>query len=360
MPSKRSLTRRLAIGLSSLALALAAGELFVRWRSPRQPPLRLEQFSNAIHEGFDVRFREVFESDPELVWRLGRDLRLAPDAWPLPGLVSNSQGLRETKVIPLAPKEDLRILFVGDSCTFGYQLPWQESFVQLTEIGLSERFAPATIECINAGVPGYSLFQGWRFLETEGLDFEPDLVVLNFGWNGSTRWDGLSDAQHHAAWVRAQPPPGLRWSRLAQRLWEAGADRRAGPVQEPRARLLPEEFEDLLQRCDRLCAQRGTELLLLIGAGRFNLTQPFERRNAFQAAQLSFARSRAYLTGGAPALLDTVPILQDLGQEHAADELFFDEVHTTALANRAIASALVSKLAPWVAQELEEKRGETE
>jgi hypothetical protein len=47
--------------------------------------------------------------------------------------------------------------------------------VNRTEVDLRERHSSTAIECIDAGVPGYSIFQGWRFLESRGFAFDPDL-----------------------------------------------------------------------------------------------------------------------------------------------------------------------------------------
>lgn len=80
--------------------------------------------------------------------------------------------MREDHAIP-KPKQpgQIRLLFLGDSVTFGYLVSHTETFVQRAEEELRARFPDASIECINAGVPGYTLFQGWGFLETEGYSY---------------------------------------------------------------------------------------------------------------------------------------------------------------------------------------------
>ncbi|MCC9642467.1 GDSL-type esterase/lipase family protein [Rhodopirellula sp. JC740] len=71
-----------------------------------------------------------------------------------------------------------RIVCLGDSCThFG-----PDSYPDMLRIYLDET-APGKFEVINAGVIGYTSFQGRRLLESEVLKWSPDLVTVYFGWN---------------------------------------------------------------------------------------------------------------------------------------------------------------------------------
>lgn len=52
-------------------------------------------------------------------------------------------------------------------------------------------------EVINAGVPGYTSFQGKKYLFDELMELEPDAVIITFGWND--HWagiDGKPDSEH--------------------------------------------------------------------------------------------------------------------------------------------------------------------
>jgi hypothetical protein len=174
------------MGLAATAtgLGLGAAEILSRVLAPERPLVRLEQFTRIVEDRHKFHFEDIFQSDPDLFWRLAPGIRLPDDAWPMFGLISNQQGVREDHEIPSAKNDDeIRILFLGDSCTFGYRLAFEDTYVQRTEALLREKFPGISIDCINAGVPGYTLFQGWRLLETRGLRFQPDLVVLSFGWN---------------------------------------------------------------------------------------------------------------------------------------------------------------------------------
>ncbi len=343
---------RLTVGVAALAAFLLLAEVAVRLLVPIEeepsgaPSLRLRQFECVTSDGKGVVFDDLFESDPDLFWRLRRNAQMADDAWPMFGLIANGAGLREDHEIGPKAENELRILFLGDSCTFGYQVRPSDTVAEQVEQGLAARFPDKRIECINAGVPGYSLFQGWRLLERDGFGYEPDLVVLSFGWNGNQDWDGIGDLEHDRARRRSVPPPALRWSRLCQILWRARDARTSGEPAEDaaRPRLLPEEFGELLRRVAAATDERGCALLLLVGANRANLAT--EGYTAFQNEQLAFARERGETTP--PSLVDAVPIVRELAKNALPKRIFFDGVHPRPATNHAIAAAVVDALDAWV------------
>lgn len=114
----------------------------------------------------------------------------------------NEQGFRG----PLLSTEkrndqDKRILFLGDSSTFGFDVPWDQTFAEQTAQCLSER-GPARVEAINGGTPGYNLDQ----LLARGDFFsayKPDLVVVMAGFHfrkiGRLKNDGGQLAKRVAA-----------------------------------------------------------------------------------------------------------------------------------------------------------------
>lgn len=355
----RSWRGRWSAAVGAVLAALALAELAARVLVEPRPPLRLQRFAEALDAKYGLRFEEVFRRDAELFWSLAPSTELPPDARPLCGLIANAQGLREDHPIAERKAEgELRLLFLGDSSTFGYGVGAGETFVERTEGLLAERFPALRIECINAGVPGYTLFQGWRWLVTRGLSLEPDLLVVDFGWNESARWGGAGDLGTYEAWRAARPPAWLAWSSLAAWAWSRNAldaDEVAGAAERPR--LLPGEFRRLLELCARAADERGAGLLVLVGPGRANV-EPApggSGRTALQAEKLAFARGRRIGPDGGrpepgeePAAVDGVAVAQALAAEHGPDELFFDGVHPTAVLHRALARALAERLGPWI------------
>jgi lysophospholipase L1-like esterase len=189
------------------------------------------------------------------------------------------------------------------------------------------------------------LFQGWRLLESEGLAFDPDLIVVAFGWNDNDVWDGSSDMEQYRSMHPKEPPPLLRWSRLARMVWEGFSAAPAASAATNRPRLLPEEFAELLARIETTAREHGAALLLLVLPGRANFEAgvPPGGRLPLQLVQLQFGARRHLGEGGEPAFVDGVALAQELARSHELSELFLDRVHPTALTNAALARALVAR-----------------
>ena len=344
---------RLVLAAAATLAALALGEVALRLFVPPPPMVVWRQFAGIAERVNAVPAGELFASDPELFWRLRPGLERPDASGPLFGILSNAQGLREDHEIP-TPKEEgeIRVLFLGDSCTFGEYLSHAESFVQGVEDSLRSGFPGAAVECINAGVPGYTLFQGWRFLETEGYGYEPDAVVVYFGWNEGASWGGMSDPQQYEA-LRSQLPVGpLRRSRVCRMLWQAvrsppsAGNGPASGVRRPRLR--PDEFRDLLGRVRESTRRRGVELLVLVGPHRNNITGIPGRRSPYQVEAGDYCRSIRFGPGGSDGCIDTVPAVRAMAATHPVPALFHDPVHPTGLVNRRIAGLVAAKLEPWM------------
>ena len=328
-PKQKGLRGRLLLLAGGTFLGLLIAEFVCRVALPEKPPMRFQQDVDELQSMRLHAATRMIESDPELFWRLTPDTRLTRDSWPFFGRIANSQSLREEAEIPRQkPAGERRILFVGDSCTFGYGVSWDEAFPQVVEAQL-----PGT-QCINAGVPGYSLFQGWRYLETRGLNLQPDMVVLNFGWNDYSTWDNRSDADHHAHALRARPPGVLAASRFCRLAWRVLRTPQAdeGP---DRPRVLPGEFRELLAKVKALTDARGIELLVLVWPMRGNTESdtPAEFRMELQQEMLA--------TGQA---LDLVPLARGLVTEHGTNAIYLDNGHVSALAHAEFAKAIAARI----------------
>ena len=70
-----------------------------------------------------------------------------------------------------------RVIFIGDSHTFGYGVPTESSFVEVVEKLLTD------VNAINLGVIGYTSYQGRVCLDKYLLLLKPDLVVASFNYN---------------------------------------------------------------------------------------------------------------------------------------------------------------------------------
>jgi lysophospholipase L1-like esterase len=88
---------------------------------------------------------------------------------------TNSLGLRGAE-----PHTDarVRVLALGDSCTWGWGVRDEETFPAV--LG---SLAGEDADVVNAGVPGYTSRQGLRYLRERGLALRPDVVFIGFGFN---------------------------------------------------------------------------------------------------------------------------------------------------------------------------------
>jgi|TARA_Y100000310_G_scaffold340535_1_gene436623 hypothetical protein len=91
---------------------------------------------------------------------------------------TNSLGYRNAEI---GPKDRRRILFLGDSITWGDWLEEDETFVHIVE-SLAENDM-LEWETINAAVGGISLKNEIAILLETGLSTDPDAVVINFYLN---------------------------------------------------------------------------------------------------------------------------------------------------------------------------------
>jgi lysophospholipase L1-like esterase len=122
----------------------------------------------------------LFVRDPELGWRLRPS---AQDLWDGVPVEVNAKGLRGPELDYARRPGVARILYLGDSVTVGYLLPSHaQSYPYLTAERL-QRMGGRTIETVNGAVNGYSTWQEVRWLEREGLGYQPDLIVLGFVLN---------------------------------------------------------------------------------------------------------------------------------------------------------------------------------
>lgn len=95
----------------------------------------------------------------------------------------NDRGLRSPDEVGYERADDtLRILVLGDSYVEALQVPLEETFPQrlarLLQANADARDDGRTIEVINAGVSGWGTDQQLLWLQHEGVNYQPDVVLL--------------------------------------------------------------------------------------------------------------------------------------------------------------------------------------
>ncbi len=298
---------------------------------------------------------ETMTFDRHLFWRLKPHLKDRRVHGAVRGelidfrVSTNDFGLRDAEI---GPKRGLRILALGNSCTFGVGVEGEDSFPEQLE-NLIGQSVPEGIEVLNAGTPGYTAFQGRRFLERIGDDLDPDIVIVSFGFNDSDVWSSRTDRETAAVF---EPQGWRKWARrsafyrlLAAALPRKGADTGAGGAaagghgesgvgQIPR--LMPEEFYEEMTAIAAWANDRGRNALFLVWPYRKQVTENRPEPIIYQPLILKVA---ADTRSPAINLIDAMIAAGE--QMESAEALFVDHIHGSPAGCRVVATAVADLLA---------------
>lgn len=190
------ISRKLAFLAIVGAAGLGALEVGARWASP---------------EDFDTwRQRSIrYTSHPAYHWRM------QPGDYAFSGemIHVNRWGLRGTEPVVPKPAGTTRILILGGSAVFNAHAEGGRTWPVVLQEKLNRRMAEP-IEVINAGVPGYGIYQSaHRYAEDLHL-LDADIVVVDHLWNDlkTLTWADLDALQAHWAAVGANNEVS-RWMR---------------------------------------------------------------------------------------------------------------------------------------------------
>jgi len=155
---------RLGLATVAVALSIGAAELLVRALDPY-----------GVSDSFNAaRYRaELLEIvGPPRLYRHHPDRRLELRGF---HVTTDELGCRGAAVAHPKPDGVRRMMFLGDSVTFGWGVSDEETFVHLVEEHLSER---GSWETINTGHMGYDTVQELGAFDEVAAHYEPDAVVL--------------------------------------------------------------------------------------------------------------------------------------------------------------------------------------
>lgn len=115
--------------------------------------------------------------DPHLIYRHRPGQRLGH-------VTINAQGFRGPDLVREKTPGRARVIVIGGSVAFGQgassdETVWTVPLARAIQAQLSR----GEVEVLNAGIIGYDSMQERVLLETELLDYAPDVVVLLDGWN---------------------------------------------------------------------------------------------------------------------------------------------------------------------------------
>jgi lysophospholipase L1-like esterase len=256
---RQSLLFRLIASLLSLLAFLTVVEIIVR--------------TTGIDTAFQNRFfvlnraldyPDVFQKDRDLFWRFRPHQVISSKFFEGRTYCINSMGLRGEEV--KSHKTIKRILALGNSCTFGWGIAYQDTYAEQLESLLNGAY-----EVINGGIPGYSSFQGRRFFEKKLINLQLDIVLILFAWN-----DHWAAANQIADKDQQFPPRAvigvqnflshLHLYRLMKKLLLTGIEKEADSLFDrtaPVYRVGLKDFQSNLREICRVARSKGITPILL-------------------------------------------------------------------------------------------------
>ncbi len=302
----------------------------------------------------------LFVKDDVLGWRLRPN---SEELWGGVRVVINAKGVRGPEVDYRRTPGTRRVLYLGDSVTFGYRLASYKSSYPYQVESILEQTRRIEVETINAGVGGYSPWQYLRYLESEGVQYEPDLVVVGFVLNDVTeklnlkRFGGTGvgrqlSQSYFSLHERLKHNSGIYGTmvRIATRLRLGGDPQAAATAHEQM------QVEDLarspqrddvrkawgltiesLTRIANFCKDKNLPLVIVAFPYTFQFEDP-AGLSAPQETLATFARNR-----GIPCL-DLLPLLSEYAGDHSLSptDIFSDHGHLTTTGGQIVAEMFVT------------------
>lgn len=339
--------RPVRVALLSFAAALVLGELALRL-------LGLPSDSGFQFFGPLAR-RDVFVADRDRFWRL------SPDT---PHFTANDAGLRGW--LPDGPKgpRDLRLSVVGDSCTFGTGVRYEETYGLRLERMLQHALPGARVECLVAALPGYTSHQSRILYAEEVAPRRPDLTVLYVGgFNDYVAAIGPSDRERAAlrdrAWRRAAET--TRVGRYMVRAFdpELAAEADGETIEQafatgeaPMGRRVPlDDFRDNYDDLIRQARDVGSHVIVVLPQVADRTLQFHPIAFEYRAAIRELAAEHDLPLIDMPALFE--PYRYDAPPDWPESSrglwpCFVDGVHPSSFGHELLAGAIFARLGDWV------------
>ncbi|MGQ0552922.1 MAG: SGNH/GDSL hydrolase family protein [Planctomycetota bacterium] len=194
----------------------------------------------------------------------------------------NAYGLRDPRELTLPkPAGTYRLVCLGDSFTFGVEVPHEHVTAQVLERSLTARLPTRKVEVWNAGVSGYNSCQERLWLKYYGWALEPDLVTVGFVMNDAIPHVTTAPREFPGrAWMLRFPLyHWMRWH-VVQKWKLLGEDPEAKSVREkverhrgiietrPTGSLISKQYWDEAMAClaelARECKARGVPVALIV------------------------------------------------------------------------------------------------
>jgi hypothetical protein len=171
----------------SLAVSVVIGEIGIRvYFNNQRTANSLERLKTLREQGKPIPFHSthplaiiiqpstnrlvVYELQPNLNMEFGHH-----------ELITNNDGMRQKRNYPRERAPDsVRIIGIGDSGMFGWDLDEGQNYMAVLESNLNARATGTVYEVLNLAVPGFNTQLEVETLKYKGLRYKPDIVVV--GW----------------------------------------------------------------------------------------------------------------------------------------------------------------------------------
>ena len=352
---RKSLVEKLALALLVIAVPFAWLEIGLRPYLPN-------------HD----KTTNLFVKDERLGWKLRPG---AVDTWGDVEVRINPRGFRGPVVPYQKPRGVARVVYLGDSVTFGYRVArWEDTYPFVVGDLLASRDSLAA-ETVNLAVEGYSQWQQALVLADEGDRYQPDLVVVGFVLNDVTEMFYLSRFGGPDEGFQLRHSYTSRWDRLLSKSAlvyqiqnvvrevkarrKLGQDLRLGAVHQQAL-----DVETLMKHSDQAnvkvawdialadlqsivdhCAARNVPVLVVVFPFAVQLSNP-EELSTPQRVLASYAHARGIET------FDLLPPLVEHTRATGvtADSLFIDQDHLSVEGHRVVAAMIETRVAGILAR----------
>jgi lysophospholipase L1-like esterase len=295
--------------------------------------------------------------DPDLFWTVKSHSDYYPDryaAWFKASEAPPSQrkekinalGFRDREVPAGKAERELRIVCMGDSCTFGLGVYRDETFAARLNRLILKRDPDYPVSVFNAGTPGYTSYQGRVLLKKKILRLKPDIVIISYGINDNAKNRNIADAAF-ARLLRETPLKRFQEKVLAKseiylglkQLIQYGQFRLASGAQEKKPRVpLPDFRENYRVMIEGIQSSGAAAVIYrpaLAGHGTTDYLDALQ--DIARGAGARYFDGKAYFEEAFSRLKAHRPALQ-------YNDLFIDALHPSPLGHQVIAEGLMACL----------------
>ncbi len=296
----------------------------------------------------ELDYPRFFQRDRDLFWKFRPNQVIKSDFFVEGEYRINSFGLRNEEFSKIKPAGVFRIICLGNSNTFGWKQRESDAYPQQLQSLCDAKLPGLKIEVINAGITGYSTYQGKIFLGEEILRLEPDLVLVNYGWNDLLPAKfGIQDKEQKLPpqWV-LDLQNLLSQTTLYQTLKSFWVGRFSGKkaIEPGISRVSIDDFQNNLTDMEKICREYGINAVLLTNPiasleaywGKGKVSNVHLLHQAYNDAIRQLAFSKGF------EILDIALLFE--GRRDLYDNPQADYIHYNALGHKVVAQAIYEYL----------------